>query len=284
MSGTASKIFTSYRRVDTGPAVRSLSGILKQAFGPETVFVDTEAVRTGNKWPQQIDEALETTDILLVAIGPAWLRISDEYGRRRLDQEADWVRNEIASSIKRDIHVFPLLIGNAKLPVRAALPDCLGSLVDYPSFELRDEHWERDVSALINRLAEIGCHRVMASIRYPKPHAFPKALSTNELNDVLRRLDKWVLTTSLIPGQEPKTRTELMKSYQFRSFEKAMAFMESAVPFITDLNHHPRWENIFSTVVVWLTSWDIGFKPSRADIELADQLDALYRATQDKIM
>jgi pterin-4a-carbinolamine dehydratase len=72
-----------------------------------------------------------------------------------------------------------------------------------------------------------------------------------------------------------------MKNYSFRTFERAMEFMQSAVPFINDMNHHPRWENIFSTVVVWLTSWDIGFKPSRADIELAQQLDALYRAANE---
>jgi hypothetical protein len=189
---TASKIFISYRRVDTGQAVRSLSAILKQAFGPEAVFVDTETVRAGSQWPEQIDQALQASDILLVTLGPKWLRIADEYGRRRLDHDDDWVQNEIASAIKRNINIFPLLIGGAKRPVVAGLPPRLARFANYPSFDLRDEQWEHDVAALIDRLADIGCRRVAASIRYPKPLTFPKALSPNELSAALDQMDGWV--------------------------------------------------------------------------------------------
>jgi len=124
----------------------------------------------------------------------------------------------------------------------------------------------------------MGCGRLAATVAYPPHHRFPKALTNEELDEALTHLEGWVLTTSMIPGQEPKTRTELMKSYQFAGFEAAMAFMQSAIPFISDMDHHPRWENIYETVIVWLSSWDIGFKPSRLDIELANHLDALYRA------
>jgi pterin-4a-carbinolamine dehydratase len=276
------KVFLSYRRVDTGPAVRAISTILMQAFGPHSVFLDHEGIRGGDKWPARIDHALESAEILLVALGPAWLRVADEYGRRRIDQPNDWVRTEVARSLERGIHVIPLLIGRAAMPEPAGLPDCLVGLRDHQAYELRDEYWQQDAGGLIERLAHLGCTRVAAAVDYPNPHNFPQALSDDELNDALTRLDQWVLTESVIPGQESKTRTELMKCYKFDTFEQAMAFMQSAVPFISDMDHHPRWENIYVTVTVWLTSFDIGFKPSRSDLELAQHLDALQRAARSK--
>src|ERR1043166_8057345 len=229
MPDRARKIFISYRRTDTGADVRSLRLILEQAFGPHNVFVDHEAIRVGDKWPQQIERALEAADIVLVAMGPSWLRVADEHGRRRLDHENDWVRNEISRSLALGKQIIPLLIGRVSLPAHAALPECLTGLRDHPAYELRAEYWEQDLSGLIDRLARMGCGRLVATVAYPPHHRFPKALTNEELDEALTHLEGWVLTTSMIPGQEPKTRTELMKSYQFAGFEAAMAFMQSAI-------------------------------------------------------
>jgi pterin-4a-carbinolamine dehydratase len=40
--------------------------------------------------------------------------------------------------------------------------------------------------------------------------------------------------------------------------------------------HHPRWENQWRTVTVYLSTWDIGYRVSALDIALARTLDALY--------
>ena len=40
--------------------------------------------------------------------------------------------------------------------------------------------------------------------------------------------------------------------------------------------HHPRWENIWKTVKVYLTTWDIGHRISDRDIQLARYLDQAY--------
>jgi pterin-4a-carbinolamine dehydratase len=42
------------------------------------------------------------------------------------------------------------------------------------------------------------------------------------------------------------------------------------------VDHHPRWENIWRTVTVWLSTWDIGHKVSRLDLELAQYFEALW--------
>src|SRR4051794_40209629 len=84
------KIFISYRRGDTGPAVRLLSSALKERFGQRAVFVDTEAIDPGARWPRRIDQALTSADVVLVAVGPRWLDITDERGRPRIGRHDDW--------------------------------------------------------------------------------------------------------------------------------------------------------------------------------------------------
>lgn len=151
------------------------------------------------------------------------------------------------------------------------------SLLNHQAYELRDDYWEQDVASLLCRFENFGCNSSGADIHYPRPHIWPKELSQSELAEALERLSQWRPVASQIPGKEPNIRTELVRTYQFDSFEDIMRFMVMAAPFISNMNHHPRWENIYASLTVALTSWDIGFKPSRFDIELATHLDRLFR-------
>ena len=63
--------------------------------------------------------------------------------------------------------------------------------------------------------------------------------------------------------------------FEFASFEDAIAFMGGAARRISEMDHHPRWENIWRTVSVWLTTWDIGQKPTELDLQLARYLEEL---------
>ncbi len=53
--------------------------------------------------------------------------------------------------------------------------------------------------------------------------------------------------------------------------------MQAAVNPIKELKHHPRWENQWRTVTVYLSTWDIGFRISQLDIDLAGILDRIYK-------
>jgi hypothetical protein len=44
--------------------------------------------------------------------------------------------------------------------------------------------------------------------------------------------------------------------------------------------HHPRWENIWRSISVYLTTWDIGHNISDRDIQLAKYLDLAYAEFQ----
>lgn len=81
-------IFINYRRDDSSPVARGLRDNLIEAFG-DAVFMDVDEIRVGDTWPQTLDNALDSATVLLVVIGPTWLRVADVYGRRRLDQPDD---------------------------------------------------------------------------------------------------------------------------------------------------------------------------------------------------
>jgi pterin-4a-carbinolamine dehydratase len=271
-------VFISYRRQDSSAAARWLNQIIQRAFGVTSVFVDTETIRTGEDWSERIIYALQKATILIVIIGPHWLRITDMYGRRRIDKEDDWVHSEILHAINNNLTIIPLLLSNTPLPEKAALPKRLEKLTRYQAFDLRDDRWEPDLNLLLSRLEQLGFTRkTERPVRYPKPRITLNELSRDEINEALKLLPDWKLITSEIPGREPLKQTEFKKMYEFASFEDAIHFMGASVEHISQVNHHPRWENIWRTVTVWLSTWDIGHRPSRLDIELAKYLDDLYK-------
>ncbi len=67
-----------------------------------------------------------------------------------------------------------------------------------------------------------------------------------------------------------------MRTYEFARFEDAIDFMAEATKHISVVQHHPRWENTWRTLRVWLSTWDIGHKPSQFDLDLAEYLDNLF--------
>ena len=73
-------------------------------------------------------EAVAKSDVLLAIIGPGWLEVRDDAGRRRLDDPHDFVRIEIATALKRNIPVIPILLESARVPKAAQLPDDLKEL------------------------------------------------------------------------------------------------------------------------------------------------------------
>jgi pterin-4a-carbinolamine dehydratase len=52
-------------------------------------------------------------------------------------------------------------------------------------------------------------------------------------------------------------RKELFREYKFGSFQEAIRFMREVSTGCDIADHHPRWENIYRTLRVYLTTWGI---------------------------
>jgi 4a-hydroxytetrahydrobiopterin dehydratase len=89
------------------------------------------------------------------------------------------------------------------------------------------------------------------------------------------RLDADDVTTRLaaLPGWTLEGG-KLHRAYRFADFVEAFGFMASAALVAERLNHHPEWSNVWSTVVVDLTTHDAGGITAK-DFELAGAMERL---------
>ncbi|HTU54044.1 MAG TPA: toll/interleukin-1 receptor domain-containing protein, partial [Acetobacteraceae bacterium] len=87
-------VFISYRRADAAGSAGRLYDRLVGALGTDRVFMDVAGIESGEDFAEIIDATLASCSVFIVVIGRNWLTAADEYGRRRVDQPADWVRVE----------------------------------------------------------------------------------------------------------------------------------------------------------------------------------------------
>jgi 4a-hydroxytetrahydrobiopterin dehydratase len=68
----------------------------------------------------------------------------------------------------------------------------------------------------------------------------------------------------------------LCREYHFRDFIAAWAFMTGCALEAQALNHHPNWSNVWSKVVIELSTHDAG-GVTGLDLELARRFEGLAR-------
>jgi pterin-4a-carbinolamine dehydratase len=272
--------FISYRRTDAPEVARGLHVQLRDRFGGNHIFMDVAGIDMGELWPERLQRELERSSVLLMVVGPGWLTAADIYGRRRLDQEGDWVCTELRRALDRQIPIIPLLLDDvATLPPPVALPAALRAVLNHQSFQLRNDYWDDDVNRLcLELISRHGFVDLEGSVLLPERRVKVTALSDAELDAALRDLPGWEPVQSMLARDYPNARLELRRAYRFQSFKKAMEFMQAACEPIQRATHHPRWENQWRTVVVYLSTWDIGHKITKLDIDLARELDLVASA------
>jgi 4a-hydroxytetrahydrobiopterin dehydratase len=69
---------------------------------------------------------------------------------------------------------------------------------------------------------------------------------------------------------------QLKKTFEFKSFEEAIDFMQRASRVIGELDHHPEWTNVYNRVAVSLCTHDAGNVVTQKDYALAEALDAVF--------
>ncbi len=148
-------IFISYRRVDSAGESGHLYEDLCRSFGSSSVFMDVEGIERGDDFGSKIEAALRSATALVVVIGPEWLRCTDADGRPRLEQEDDWVRQEVARSLERGILILPVLVDGAAMPKAHEMPPDLVDLVRSQAADLRHTSWNYDLKRIVGALQRV---------------------------------------------------------------------------------------------------------------------------------
>jgi hypothetical protein len=120
-------ILISYRRADSDAIAGRIRDRVAGYFGDASVFMDIDSIPFGMDFRQQVQNALLQNDVVLAVIGPKWTG-GARGGVMRIHDEADPVRVEIETALKRGIPVIPVLVGKATMPKAADLPEGLKDL------------------------------------------------------------------------------------------------------------------------------------------------------------
>ena len=162
------KVFLSYRRADTQHVAGRAGDRLSEMFD---LFMDIDTIPPGVDFTDYVRRAVGSCDVLLAFIGDQWVKLTDEQGRRRIDDPNDFVAEEIQVALTRDVRVIPVLVEGATLPLPEQLPERLRPLINRQSLPLRHSSFSADMTRLIAGIEHAGAHRSGAAstddVRYP---------------------------------------------------------------------------------------------------------------------
>jgi hypothetical protein len=140
------KVFISYRRDDAAGMPVAIAQRLEEHLGPRSVFIDTSGIEPGADFVHRLESALDECEVCLLLIGKRWM--GQPGGRSRLDDPRDWVRQEIATVLRRGIKVVPVLLDGAEFPAEGTLPQSLRPLARANAIDLRTSRLEADLRDL----------------------------------------------------------------------------------------------------------------------------------------
>ncbi len=165
-------IFISYRRADSKYVVDRIRERLTAVFGPEAVFRDVESIGLGLDYRTVLTRETTGCRVMLVVIGPQWLSIANEKGKR-LFQDDDATRIEVETGLLgKDILVIPVLVMNASMPSAEDLPESLCDLHYRNAISVRpDPDFDNDMERLI-----LGIHRAQVDVPITLQHFEPQTV------------------------------------------------------------------------------------------------------------
>jgi len=286
-----STIFISYRRSDSREFCIRMAAELKRYFGSNTIFFDQTTIVPGTKWPQEIREAVGTAKVVLVVIGSQWLQARDERsGKRRIDIPEDWVREEVSHALKRKrdgekVEIIPILIGDTQMPDANDLTDELKELSSIHGIKLPDTGSHHDFDRIQDELVKKDfTPKILQPTTTPILGVPPPRLDNEDEKNFLSEYTEWEIVETEEHNTPGGYRRELHRVYEFPNFDLTFEFMTEVVTRgINAMNHHPRWQNTFNRVEVWLTTFNIGFKPSKRDIRLARVFEEIWIEYKNRI-
>jgi TIR domain len=147
-------VFISYRREDTPAHAGRLYERLASRYGKRRVFRDLDAIPIAKDFRERINEAISSCDALIAVIGRDWLTVSDSSGQPKLHNPRDWLTVEIATALRMNKVVIPVLVENADMPSEDALPDPLKPVAYIHALKTSEQDWDYHVGLLIRTIED----------------------------------------------------------------------------------------------------------------------------------
>lgn len=148
-------VFINYRREDTGPYALLLQFKLGERFPNAPVFMDLDSIEAGVDFAEAIKSGVEACVVLVALIGAKWLTVTDEDGRRRLDDPDDYVRYEVRTALERCVRVIPVLVDGARAPKQQQLPEDLQKLARLNALEMSYDRLDYDAIRLMDAIQRV---------------------------------------------------------------------------------------------------------------------------------
>ncbi len=154
------KIFVNYRRAESLKDARHLAALIDKGPFRGRIFIDLKGLDGAPDWLHELERQVAASDAMISVICPDWAEVRDRDGKRRIDNDKDFVRFELAEAFRRNIPVIPLLVDGARMPRDCELPDTLLYLTRPQAELLRAESFDADCDKIAKRVqAEIAARR-----------------------------------------------------------------------------------------------------------------------------
>ena len=92
----------------------------------------------------------------------------------------------------------------------------------------------------------------------------PYLLQDRELKELISKIPGWEVQSEYIK-----------REFNFQNFIEAFSFMTKVALICEKYNHHPNWENVYSKVVIKLSTHDLG-GISNLDEKLASEINVVF--------
>ena len=71
---------------------------------------------------------------------------------------------------------------------------------------------------------------------------------------------------------------KLSRTFTFKDFQSAFAFMTQLALYAEHVNHHPNWSNVYNQVVIELSTHDAGDTVTEKDRKFAKKADDAFES------
>ena len=92
----------------------------------------------------------------------------------------------------------------------------------------------------------------------------PYLLQNEELKELVAKIPEWVIVSNYIE-----------REFNFGNFIEAFSFMTKIALICEKHNHHPNWENVYSKVIIKLSTHDLG-GITNLDQTIASEIDEIF--------